>query len=449
LPNLRGKKVRRKPEHVQTDYVDIPRVILDVHKCVTLVADVMLVNGIPFLVSSSRNINLITIEHVPQRTASKLGYLLQRIVRVYARAGFTVQTILMDNEFEKVRDHVHETVLNIPVAAEQIREIERKIRVIKKRSRGILCMLPYTHFPQQMLIHRLHHIVMWLNNFPVAGRVLDRFSPRELILRPFGAYCEVYKDNTPTNTMKTRGIPAICLGPTGNIQGTYQFPNLASGLVVKCHQFDELPAPGSVIQCVNSLAGTTGVPLTLVFANRHKVPFDWLANGNTNVGLDPTPVAAYPDIPAEMPGVILACHQPQQPESHDDSPTTKCDWSKLADDATLNADLDTFDHLPAPPEVIEIDDDGNAQYIVPVNTLPFRKRNSPHLSKLSLTSIQFAHNTQPPIVLLFPLTVPPVHVIFRNIFGITSSQRWRKRNISPPSTIPYGRGYRRGHCGPQ
>ena len=106
--------------------------ILDVHKCVTLVADVMLVNGIPFLVSSSRNINLITIEHVPQRTASKLGYLLQRIVRVYARAGFTVQTILMDNEFEKVRDHVHETVLNIPVAAEQIREIERKIRVIKK-----------------------------------------------------------------------------------------------------------------------------------------------------------------------------------------------------------------------------------------------------------------------------------------------------------------------------
>ncbi len=84
------------------DYVDIPRVILDVHGCVTLVADVMFVNGVPFLVSSSRNINLITIEHAPQLTASKLGYLLQRIIRVYARAGFTVQTILRDNEFEKV-----------------------------------------------------------------------------------------------------------------------------------------------------------------------------------------------------------------------------------------------------------------------------------------------------------------------------------------------------------
>ncbi len=92
----------------------------------------MFVNKVPFLVSSSRNINLITIKHVPQRTASKLGYLLQRIIRVYARAGFTVRTILMDNEFEKVKDHVPEANLNTPAAAEHIGEIERKIRVIKE-----------------------------------------------------------------------------------------------------------------------------------------------------------------------------------------------------------------------------------------------------------------------------------------------------------------------------
>ncbi len=89
LPNLRGKTVRRKPERVRTEYVDIPRVILDVHGSVTLVADVMFVNDVPFLVSSSRNINLITIEHAPQRTTSKLGSLLQRIIRVYVRVGFS------------------------------------------------------------------------------------------------------------------------------------------------------------------------------------------------------------------------------------------------------------------------------------------------------------------------------------------------------------------------
>jgi len=64
LANIRGKTVRRKPEPVQTEYVDIPRVILDVHRYVTLVADVMFVNKVPFLVSCSRNLNLITIEHV-------------------------------------------------------------------------------------------------------------------------------------------------------------------------------------------------------------------------------------------------------------------------------------------------------------------------------------------------------------------------------------------------
>lgn len=57
--------------------VEIPRQILDTQLHAVLVADVMFVTGVPFLVSSSRNINLITIEHVPHCTASKLGSLLQ------------------------------------------------------------------------------------------------------------------------------------------------------------------------------------------------------------------------------------------------------------------------------------------------------------------------------------------------------------------------------------
>jgi hypothetical protein len=90
LANIRGKTVRRKPERVWMDYVDIPRAILDMHLHVTLVADVMFVNGVPFLVSASCYINLIRIEHAPHCTTAKLGYLLERIVRKYARAGFTI-----------------------------------------------------------------------------------------------------------------------------------------------------------------------------------------------------------------------------------------------------------------------------------------------------------------------------------------------------------------------
>ena len=124
LANIRGKKVRRKPEHVNTEIVAIPREILEIQKCVTLVADVMFVNKVPFLISSSRNINLTTIEHVPHPTASKLALLLHRIIRVYARAGFRVQTILMDNEFEKVKAHVDTAILNTTATAEHVGEIE-------------------------------------------------------------------------------------------------------------------------------------------------------------------------------------------------------------------------------------------------------------------------------------------------------------------------------------
>jgi hypothetical protein len=54
LANLRGKTTRTKPEHVRVNYVKIPQDFVKLHKHVMLVADVMFVNGLPFLVTSSR-----------------------------------------------------------------------------------------------------------------------------------------------------------------------------------------------------------------------------------------------------------------------------------------------------------------------------------------------------------------------------------------------------------
>ena len=59
---IRGRTVRTTPEPVVVEYVAIPRIILERHQRVTLAADVMFVNGVPFLVSVSRGINLITTE---------------------------------------------------------------------------------------------------------------------------------------------------------------------------------------------------------------------------------------------------------------------------------------------------------------------------------------------------------------------------------------------------
>jgi hypothetical protein len=45
LATIRGKTVRRRPKRVITDYVNIPRELVEVNQRVTLAADVMFVNS--------------------------------------------------------------------------------------------------------------------------------------------------------------------------------------------------------------------------------------------------------------------------------------------------------------------------------------------------------------------------------------------------------------------
>ncbi len=91
-----------------------------------------------------------------------------------------------------------------------------------------------------MVIELLHFCVMWMNLFPVRSGVSDKWSPHELVSRhkldaklhcraPFRLYCEVHVDPENTNTMDPRTKWAICLGPKGNLQGSYKFLSLATG----------------------------------------------------------------------------------------------------------------------------------------------------------------------------------------------------------------------------
>ena len=66
------------------------------HKFLTLTADVMFVNGVPFLVTFSRKIRLFTVELFPRRTAAQLSSYLTKVVKLYVRGGFYIRTILMD-----------------------------------------------------------------------------------------------------------------------------------------------------------------------------------------------------------------------------------------------------------------------------------------------------------------------------------------------------------------
>ncbi len=148
LAGLRGKTVRRKPEHVVTDYVAIPRDFLARHHNVTLTGDVMFVNGLPFFITQSRGINLVTIEFATTRTAQNLSKLLSRVVTLYATAGFKDQTVLMDMEFQPLQQLLPNIVVNTTAANEHVAEIEHRIRVVKERARAIINTLPYKRLPK-------------------------------------------------------------------------------------------------------------------------------------------------------------------------------------------------------------------------------------------------------------------------------------------------------------
>jgi len=72
LAGVRGQTMRRPLESVTTYHVQIPRALLEWHQRVTLAVDFMFVNGVPFLVSVSRGINLEAAEYTPSCMAKQL-----------------------------------------------------------------------------------------------------------------------------------------------------------------------------------------------------------------------------------------------------------------------------------------------------------------------------------------------------------------------------------------
>ena len=74
-PNLsgtRGKTAHKNPDRVVMDCVAVPKYVLKPRKFVTIVADMMFVNGAPFLITMSQGINFVTVVHISTCTANHL-----------------------------------------------------------------------------------------------------------------------------------------------------------------------------------------------------------------------------------------------------------------------------------------------------------------------------------------------------------------------------------------
>jgi len=262
LASIRGKTVRRAPEPVVTDYVAVPRTLIEANKVITLAADIFFVDGTAFLLTVARRIKFVTAEHVPVRTATSLSKHLKRVLEVYGRAGFVVRTILMDGEFEKIKSLMPSVECNTTAAKEHVSKADRMIRTVKERMCGLLATLPFSHIPKRMKIEIVYFVILWLNEFLVKLGISQTILPWELLMhwhfdykkhcrvQP-GTYCEVHDEPVPTNTMLWCTHKAVALGPTGNLQGSMKFYCINTGRVLKCRSFTPMPMPNRVIKRVN------------------------------------------------------------------------------------------------------------------------------------------------------------------------------------------------------
>jgi hypothetical protein len=327
------------------------------------------------MVTSSRGISLITIQFLPSRTAKSLANSITRVLQIYERAGFIVQTSLMDMEFKKLKDLIPQLTINTTAAREHVGEIERRIRVIKERARGTISVLPYEALPKLMVIELLHFCVMWLNAFPVKSGISEKFSPRELVSRhkldaklhcksPFGAYCEVHTDPDITNTTEPRTRWAICLGPTRNLQGSYKFMSLTTGKKIVSRKFTEMPVTNSVIEQVAKWAkkdrSITGVSVMDKYGVEYKFDDEEDAVMDERL-MDHAP---YPDISAEAPGIMTEYETTRMLDKDgvlENEPTQNDE--DLARMAAENSGLEVNPTIrPRHGEVIDILDDDDEEY---------------------------------------------------------------------------------------
>ena len=226
LASVRGKTVRRTPEPVVTDYVDMPWTLIEANKVITLAADVFFVDGTAFLLTVTRRLKFIMAEHTPVRTAASLSKHLKRVLEVYARAGFVVRTILMDGEFEKIKSLMPRVECNATAVKEHASEAERTLQTVKERVRSLLATLPFSHIPKRMKIEFVYFGILWLNAFPVRSAISQTILPCELLMRwrldykkhcrvQPGTYCEVHDEPVPTITMAWRKHEAYSIGTNG------------------------------------------------------------------------------------------------------------------------------------------------------------------------------------------------------------------------------------------
>ena len=149
LGSIKGKTTCNMQEHVQVNFDNLPREIMEKHGDMTLAIDIMFINIIPFVITTSRNIHFGTAKLVKDMKNAMLITSIEQVMWAYIARGFKIKAILRDGQFQHIQQDIQQkgAILNICSANEHIPEIERYIRTLKEWVRSIATILPFKKYP--------------------------------------------------------------------------------------------------------------------------------------------------------------------------------------------------------------------------------------------------------------------------------------------------------------
>jgi len=202
----------------------------------------MFVNKHAFLLSVSNPLGMLTVNHLGKNVGGRCKASIRKALfsqfAVYKSQSLAVTTLLSDGEGAIASLHSEIHGLGISVnpngANKHVGTIERNIRVVKERVRGITSTLPYL-LACSLLPWLINFVVTKINLVPRTGGLIH-LSPREAFFGVktdfkrdlrcgFGDYLECSVPD-PDNSIKPRTQACIALCPLG-LQGA-----------VKCFSLD-------------------------------------------------------------------------------------------------------------------------------------------------------------------------------------------------------------------
>jgi hypothetical protein len=255
----------------ETQIVEIPESMYEDLKHVTLCADFHYVNGLAVFHAISRRIDYRTVSFPLNRSRATIVNQLRDIFKIYNARGFQITEVHADSEFAKIGNDILPVRLRTCGTDDHVPEVERSVQTQKNENRSLCHGMPYKCMPRVMLRELIQMGNTFLNAFGSKDSIASGLSPRNVIdglphidyndLKfEFGEYVQLHVEQKITNTMKSRTIGAIVLGPK-NILGRYNYMSLETGKLIDGRVVARMPISDDVIARVESLGTAQNQPL--------------------------------------------------------------------------------------------------------------------------------------------------------------------------------------------